>query len=66
METKGTTSIRGSINALEVSEAVTFLLAKYKLSSVSRIAYMVAADNGKTFTVSTTVKKGYIVVTRIS
>ena len=66
MENSETINIRGSINALEVSEAVVLPRTKYKVSSVRTITYLVTADNGKTFTVSTTVKKGYIVVIRIS
>lgn len=66
MENTETINIRGSINALEVSEAVALPRARCKVSSVRTIAGVITADTGKAFTVSTTVKKDYIVVTRIS
>lgn len=62
----GTINMQGTINALEVSEAVALPRARCKVSCVRSIAYRITADTGKAFTVSTTVKKGYIVVTRIS
>lgn len=65
MENTETINIRGSINALEVSEAVALPRRLCVVSSVRAIAGMITTDTGKTFNVSAKDAEN-IVVTRIS
>lgn len=66
MENTETINIRGSINALEVDEAVALSRRLCKVSSVRTIAGMITTDTGKTFSVSATADPDNVVVTRIS
>ncbi|MDL1914135.1 MAG: hypothetical protein FDW93_06410 [Bergeyella sp.] len=58
------TSIRGSLNTLEVDETIEFPKKKYLPSSVRSSAASLKMDTGKAFNVNATPKK-VIRVTRI-